>query len=135
MWTNFFGILTGSKSWPFLALLGTLLVAALAVIFALNVELDAEQAAHNATRERLSYCQLDAAFTREALSQAKNATAALQDSLHAAQAREVKARADASARKQILSGSKPRPRTEVERQEVVDDATRNAAADRLNRDW
>lgn len=49
--------------------------------------------------------------------------------------REAEARADFAARTAIMTNVKPRPRTDAEAQEVVDDATRHAAAARLNRPW
>lgn len=47
--------------------------------------------------------------------------------------REVEARAAEQERKAILQAAQPRPRTETENKQVVDDETRKRTADRLNR--
>lgn len=70
-----------------------------------------------------------------AVERANGATLTLSGLAEACLEREAQARADGAARAAILANTKPRPRTDAERQEVVDDATRNAAAARLNRSW
>jgi uncharacterized protein YnzC (UPF0291/DUF896 family) len=47
--------------------------------------------------------------------------------------REAEAASAAAARKQIMNQMRRRIRTDAEKLEVVDDATRSAVADRLNR--
>lgn len=49
--------------------------------------------------------------------------------------RELTASQDQAARTEILSRARPQPRSELEKKQVVDDATRRAAALRLNRIW
>lgn len=59
--------------------------------------------------------------------------AALQGQVTAAQRREAQAQQDAAERQRIMDAAQPRPRTEAEKQQGVDDATRKKAAARLNR--
>lgn len=70
-----------------------------------------------------------------ALELANGATSALSELAEACMEREAEARADFAARTAIMTNVKPRPRTDAEAKEVVDDATRHAAAARLNRPW
>lgn len=106
-----------------------------AKVSALGGELAAREVQHAATRSELAESRREAAGLRVALGQARNATEALQDNVRAAIAREAQARADAEARKAIISAMRTRERTEAEAREVVDDATRHSAAARLNRPW
>ena len=95
--------------------------------------IQAEQAAHNATRTELAMARADIAWLNVALDLAENATRNMQDSLRDALQREAEAASAAAARKKILDQVRTRVRTEAERMEVVDDATRDAVAVRLNR--
>lgn len=104
-------------------------------VSALGQELAAHEAQHAATRSELAESRREAAGLRAALDQARNATEALQGNVRAALVREAQARADAEARKAIISAMRTRERTEAEAREVVDDATRHSAAARLNRPW
>ncbi len=122
-----------------LAAVAVVLLVALAAVGVrcalVQAELRTEQATHATTRE-----QLVAAVTEgnrwAAVARQANATADAQAEYAAACIeREQKTATTAAARAAILSTVKPRPRTDAERQEVVDDATRMAAADRLNRPW
>ncbi len=106
-----------------------------AEVSTLGGELAAQEAQHAATRSELAESRREAAGLRVALDQARNATEALQDNVRAALVREAQARADAEARKAIISAMRTRERTEAEAREVVDDATRHSAAARLNRPW
>lgn len=127
---------------PRLLALAVVAVALLVALAAVGVrcalvqaELRTEQATHATTREQLAAAVTEgnrwAAVARQA-----NATADAQAEYTAACIeREQKTATDAAARAAILSTVKPRPRTDAERQEVVDDATRMAAADHLNRPW
>lgn len=137
--------LWGKKNW-ILAGLAVTLLAALAWGYAQGLRLDAtrskltlqlteEQAAHNATRHELSRAHQKNTVLGVALAQAQNATVAVQGSLRMALAREADAASAAAARKQIISQMRRRIRTDAEKLEVVDDATRSAVADRLNRPW
>lgn len=78
-----------------------------------------EKEAHAQTRAKL-----DAALSRaEAL--AENTRRCLE--------REAQAQADSAERSAILAGAATRDRTPQEKEKVVDDATRSAVIDRLNR--
>lgn len=137
--------LWGKKTW-ILAGLAVTLLAALAWGYMQGLRLDAtrskltlqlteEQAAHNATRHELSRAHQKITVLGVALEHAQNATAAVQDSLRLALVREADAASAAAARKQIMNQMRRRVRTDAEKSEVVDDATRDAVADRLNRPW
>ncbi|WP_035066684.1 hypothetical protein [Nitratidesulfovibrio termitidis] len=97
--------------------------------------LTGEQAAHNATMHAL----LDALHEGDAwevVARQANATAKAQSEYAAAcLEREADAATAATERAAILATAKPRPRTDAERLEVIDDASRMAAAARLNRVW
>lgn len=137
-------LLTGQRSWIPLAVMTALLLAACAWIHVQGLRLDAaradaarqvqaEQAAHDATRWELTQARADIARLQATLDAARNSTDAVQDSLRDALAREAEAISAAVARKQILDQMRTRTRTEPETLEVVDDATRAAVAARLNR--
>jgi chromosome segregation ATPase len=134
----------GAKN--FLPLLGAMVLAACAWAYVQGLRLDAARAdaareiqacqvAHNATRAELAGARSDIVRLEVTLALARNATGFVQDSLRQAQAREAEAAGAAVARKRILDAM----RTEVRAKdfsplrEVIDDATRTAVADRLNR--
>lgn len=96
-------------------------------------QVQAEQAAHAATRSALAEATADVARLLAALDAAQRSTGAVQESLRDALAREADAVSAAAARKQILDQMRTRVWTEAEKLEVVDDATRDAVAARLNR--
>jgi hypothetical protein len=128
----------GKKSW-LVAGLAALLLASMAWAYvqglrldAVRAELSAEQSAHSLTRAALDLSLHQTEELRIALAYAHNSTAAVQGSLRDALAREAEAVSAAAARKQILDQVRTRVRTETERMEVVDDATRDAVAARLN---
>jgi uncharacterized protein YnzC (UPF0291/DUF896 family) len=136
--------LTGQRSWIPLAAMTVLLLAACAGICVQGLRLDAvkadaarqvqaEQIAHNATRGQLAAAGHEIVRLRSLLELARNATVTVQDSLRDALQREAEAVSTAAARKQILDQMRTRVRTEAEKLEVVDDATRDAVAARLNR--
>lgn len=143
MWSNVFGIIRGlmGSNWVTVALVVALAVAALtALVWArreqdqraeLSYKLLAEQSRHSVTRTELAAARVEAAALRAILERAEQAQAALQGSLAAALERERQAASAAAARKEILDNIRTRPRPSTE--EVVDDATRHAVADRLNR--
>lgn len=135
----------GKKAW-LSAGLAALLFASLAWIYVQGLRLDgvraeaarqiqAERAAHNATRSELATALTEAARWADVAKLAQAATISMRATAQAAIEREARAHADASERKQILSAAKPRARTVAEIKEVVDDDTRHRAADRLNRPW
>lgn len=92
----------------------------------LNSELKLEKAAHETTRLKRDTwkAQAEAALAR---------AEALADTARACLTREAQARADAAERAAIMEAAKPRPRTEPEKAQVVDDETRKRVAARLNR--
>jgi predicted nucleic acid-binding Zn-ribbon protein len=137
-------LFTGQRSWIPLAVMTALLLAACAWIYVQDLRMDAiradsarqiqaEQAAHSATRSELTQARADIVRLQVALDAAHNSTDAVQNSLRDALAREAEAISAAVARKQILDQMRTRTRTEPETLEVVDDATRAAVAARLNR--
>lgn len=118
-----------------LLLVSVLLLALSARCYTLRTSLAAERVAHNATMHALDDAVTEgnrwAAVARQA-----NATAAVQAEYAAAcLEREASTVSAAAERGAILSTVQPRQRTQAERQEVVDDASRMAAAARLNRPW
>lgn len=144
MLSSVFGIIRGlmGSNWVTVALVVALAVAALtALVWArreqiqkaeLSYQLLAEESRHSVTRTELSAARAEAAALRAILERAEQAQAALQGSLSAALERERQASSAAAARKEILDNIRTRPRPSTE--EVVDDETRHAVADRLNRD-
>lgn len=137
-------LLTGQRSWVPLAVMAALLLAACAWIYVQGLRMDAlgseavrqilaEEAAHGATRSELAQARADVARLQAALDAAHQSTGAVQDSLRDALAREAEAVSAAAARKKILDQMRTRVWTEAEKLEVVDDATRDAVAARLNR--
>ena len=93
---------------------------------ALDAELKLDKAAHEATRLESDNWKAQAVA---ALARAE----ALADTARACLTREAQARADAAERAEIMETAKPRPRTEPEKSQVVDDETRKRVAARLNR--
>lgn len=85
----------------------------------LECALHSEEAAHSQTQKELE----------NAISRAE----ALAENTRRCLAREAQAQADASERAAILANAATRQRTAQEKEEVVDDATRNAVIERLNR--
>lgn len=137
-------LLTGQRGWIPLAVMTALLLAACAWIHVQGLRLDAtraeadrqvqaELAAHDATRWELTQARTDIVRLQATLDAARNSTSAVQESLRDALSREAEAMTAAAARKQIIDQMRTRVRTEPETLEVIDDATRNAVAARLNR--
>lgn len=71
--------------------------------------------------------------TRKELESALSRSEALADNARRCLAREAKAQADAAERTTILANASARERTPEEKEKVVDDATRSAVINRLNR--
>ncbi len=89
-------------------------------------ELDAERLVHAATaKERDEWKAAAEAYRQETEAQAENARLCLD--------REAQATRSAAERAVIMRKATPRLRTDTEKGQVVDDETRNRAADRLNR--
>lgn len=109
--------------------------AVLVLCWVQHVTLQKEYAAHALTRLERSTAVAEgnrwAAVARQ-----MNATAhALGEETSACLQREASAYAAAQRRTAIMRQVKPQPRPEQEKGEVVDNATRHAAADHLNRPW
>lgn len=84
-----------------------------------------ESALHS---EKLAHAQ-----TRAQLENALSRAEALADNARRCLAREAQAQADAAERTVILANAATRERTPQEKEKVVDEATRSAVIDRLNR--
>lgn len=92
----------------------------------LDNDLKLEKAAHEKTRiERDSW--------KMSFEDERNRSEALADNARRCLEREARAQADAQERAAIMEKAVTRPRTEEEKQKVVDDATRSAVIQRLNR--
>lgn len=71
--------------------------------------------------------------TRKELENAISRAEALADNARRCLAREAQAQADSAERSAILAGAAARERTPQEKEKVVDEATRSAVINRLNR--
>lgn len=122
-----------------LALLAAHLIAMLIWVMRLESRIadtqyqhELETAAHNATKAELMLARRDLATLRVALEQSRQGQGALRMQVVAAHESAAEAVNAAQTRKRILDAVKPTVRP-VRPGEVVDDATRHAVADRLNR--
>lgn len=84
-----------------------------------------ERALHS---EKLAHAQ-----TQKELENALSRAEALAENTRRCLEREAQAQADSAERSAILAGAATRDRTPQEKEKVVDDATRSAVIDRLNR--
>lgn len=91
-------------------------------------QLDAERAAHETTR-----AALEQAVT--VCGQMEDRAEGLRRALMEAHKREAAWAQEEAARAEIVKKAKPGPRPPEERDQVVDDATRREAVDRLNMAW
>lgn len=107
---------------------GGLALAFMTVAVWKNGQLDAERAAHDATRAALKQA---VAACREMEERAESLRRALKE----AHKREAAWTLEEAARAEIVKKAKPGPRPPAERDQVVDDATRREAMDRLNMPW
>lgn len=94
----------------------------------MGARLDAERAAHDATRAALKQAVA-------ACGEMEERAESLRRALEEAHKREAAWTLEEAARAEIVKKAKPGPRPPAERDQVVDDATRRAAVDRLNMDW
>ncbi len=99
----------------------------------LDADLREERLAHQQTAARLETALDRAAQWQVAAEFAEKKLPPLQEALQTCWTRERQAATDAAERSAILDAARPEPRTPQERQEVVDEATRRKAMDRLNR--
>ncbi|MCH5277494.1 MAG: hypothetical protein J1E80_06615 [Desulfovibrionaceae bacterium] len=91
-----------------------------------NGDLEAERQSHAVTaKERDGWKTAAEAAQKDATAQAENARLCLD--------REAQAAKHAAERAAIMRQAVPRPRTDTEKGQVVDDETRNRVAIRLNR--
>lgn len=101
--------------------------------WSLCVDYEREQAAHARTRAELTTALVELQRWRTVAGETLMAADAQKQLAEACLAREAQSQSDANARKSILTQAKPRPRTETENRQVVDDETRARAVSRLNR--
>ena len=121
------------KYYVTIGLLVLLLLLALWRIDNVQGKLKLEKSEHSKTQEQLADAlekgkQWEAAY-REAKGAAERQATATQACLD----REKAAIVAKEERTDILRNAKPRPQTETEKRQVVDDETRKRSADRLNR--
>ena len=99
----------------------------------LGGELEREKVEHRQTKAELAAALEKGAGWEAACNEALASANAHSEATLACLKREVDAWLAAGERSAILQDARPRPRDEVEKQQVVDDETRKLAADRLNR--
>lgn len=137
MWTNISGLLLRSLTSGWGVLVLALLAGGAWTLWIskqadeLLDDLTAEELAHNLTRAELAKACLKISTLGALLERERQAASALRGSLADALERETQAASAAYARKKILDAVRTVPRQKSE--EVVDDATRHAVCDRLNR--
>jgi len=115
--------------------LAVALAALLAATGWLSGSLKAERAEHEAAKAALVEEVRKGEGWKAAYEEALAAIGAHREATRACLDREEQARTALEERTEILRAAQERPRSEAEKQQVVDDATRKRAADRLNRDW
>lgn len=115
------------SKWGYAACGWLVLVSAGTAVW-MGARLDAERAAHEATRAALEQAV-------SACEQAERRAEALRKALMEAHAREAAWAEEETARAEIVGKARSEPRPPEERDRVVDDATRRAAVSRLNMDW
>jgi len=144
MLSSILKLITGQRGVIPLAVMAALLLAALGWIYVQGLRIDAaradaarqiqaERVAHDETRLRLAAAGHEIVRLESALDMARSSAAAVQESLRQALGREAEAAGAAAARKRILDQMRTRTLTEAETTEVIDDATRTAVVDRINR--
>lgn len=99
----------------------------------LKGELRAEQIAHKATHDALQQEVEKGLGWKTAYGEALEAAKIHRDATQECIKRAAEAETARKEREAVLQAAQPHPRTDVEKQQVVNDATRNRAADRLNR--
>lgn len=118
--------------WKYFAI-GLLVSLAFFYIDYLKDNYEKLSAAYREQAVQLRQAQEDGLGWKAAYEKARDAAQAHKDTAAACMERELQARQDRQAREAILQPVKPRPRTEQEQRQVLDDETRKRAADRLNR--
>lgn len=112
----------------FYAACGWLVLVSAGTAVWMGARLDAERAAHEATRAALEQAV-------SACEQTEQRAEGLRRALMEAHKREAAWTLEEAARAEIVGKAKPGPRPPEEKDRVVDDATRRAAVSRLNMDW
>lgn len=115
------------NKWGYVAC-GWLVLVSVGTALWRSAQLDAERAAHETTR-----AALEQAVT--ACGQMEDRAEGLRRALMEAHKREAAWAQEEAARAEIVKKAKPGPRPPEERDQVVDDATRREAVDRLNMAW
>ena len=128
-------IKSGWMYWTIIAVLALALLGAIWRADHLSGALALEQSNHKATQEALAGAVEKGKGWMAAYEEALDAADAHRAATQACFDREVAARTAEEERREILQTAQSRPRTDTERQQVVNDETRKRAADRLNRVW
>lgn len=109
------------------------LAAALWRVENLSGKLDTERAEHKTTKEALADEVTKSMGWKAAHEESLRAAEAHREATQTCLERAVEVETARKEREALLQAAPPRPRTEAEKQQVVNDATRARAADRLNR--
>lgn len=120
-------------NWKHYAVIGLLVLLALWRIDNLHGKLALERSEHQNTKDALAEAVKEGNGWKAAYEEAYRAVETHRQATRACLDREAEARAAEQERKAILQAAQPRPRTETENKQVVDDETRKRTADRLNR--
>lgn len=123
-------------NWKLYVLIAGLVAALLLAFWRIdNVQgkLRLEQTEHKQTKVALADAIEKGNGWKVAYEEARGAATAQREATQACLDREVEARTAQEARNAILQAAQPRPRTEAEQKQVVDNETRKRSADRLNR--
>ena len=117
------------------ALVGAIALAMLTSLAAawFSGQLKAERARHDLTRQKLAMAVEGLEAWRATALDAEQKNTLVGELAQACLDRERRAKEDAAARAEIMRRAKPRELTEAEKKEIIDDDTRKAAMDRLNR--
>jgi hypothetical protein len=119
--------------WALIAALALALAGAIWRADHLSGALALERAEHRTTQEALTVATEKGLGWKTAYEEAFEAARARSAAAQACLDRAAEAEQARKEREALLQAAPPRPRTEAEKQEVVNDATRQRAADRLNR--
>jgi hypothetical protein len=137
---SLFGTALGTVkgNWKLYAVIAVLILALLGAIWRadrLSGTLALERSEHKGTTEALAREVEKGMGWKAAYEEALIAVDAQRTAAQACLDRAVATAAAREERAAILQAAQPRPRTDQERRQVVNDETRRRAADRLNRPW
>lgn len=117
-----------------LLIIPTIAFMVLLLLYAsLEKKLIKEEASHEKTQTALNNAVAKGNGWKIAYEEANATAEAHRKATQACFDREVEARVAEQERDAILQAAQPRPRTETEQEQVVDDETRKSCANRLNR--